>query len=86
MGFNDASWAAEACDEAYGVQPWGTSVNVQDSLGEHPALMLSMDVAVSKQVRSFSRTLSLSHSSVNPLRSSPPRTCTTPRVGTRASR
>ncbi|KAJ6566482.1 bacterial alpha-L-rhamnosidase-domain-containing protein [Mycena capillaripes] len=49
-GFDDAGWAAAASEGTYGVQPWGTNVNVQDALGEHPAPMLRGEFAVSKQV------------------------------------
>ncbi|KAJ7894847.1 bacterial alpha-L-rhamnosidase-domain-containing protein [Mycena olivaceomarginata] len=48
--FNDASWAAAASEGAYGVSPWGTSVNVQNALGEHPSPLLRGKFAVSKQV------------------------------------
>ncbi|KAJ6468493.1 bacterial alpha-L-rhamnosidase-domain-containing protein [Mycena vitilis] len=48
--FDDSAWAAAASEGAYGVQPWGTNVNVQDSLGEHPAPMLREEFAISKQV------------------------------------
>ncbi|KAJ7264533.1 bacterial alpha-L-rhamnosidase-domain-containing protein [Mycena haematopus] len=48
--FDDSSWAAASSNGVYGVQPWGTGVSVQDSLGEHPAPLLRGDFAVSKQV------------------------------------
>ncbi|KAF7354273.1 hypothetical protein MVEN_01115400 [Mycena venus] len=48
--FNDASWAAAANEGTYGVSPWGTGVNVQDALGEHPSPMLRGKFSVTKAV------------------------------------
>ncbi|KAJ6565879.1 bacterial alpha-L-rhamnosidase-domain-containing protein [Mycena vulgaris] len=43
-GFDDSAWAKAVAEGAYGVAPWGTDVNVQDALGEHPAPLLRKDL------------------------------------------
>ncbi|KAJ7124651.1 bacterial alpha-L-rhamnosidase-domain-containing protein [Mycena crocata] len=52
VGFNDAAWAAAVSEGKYGAQPWGTQVNVQDALGEHPAPLLRKGFSVSKTITS----------------------------------
>ncbi|KAJ7105875.1 bacterial alpha-L-rhamnosidase-domain-containing protein [Mycena epipterygia] len=52
VGFDDSAWGAAVALGAFGVQPWGTGVSVQDPLGEHPAPLLRKAFAVSKQVSS----------------------------------
>ncbi|KAJ7116959.1 bacterial alpha-L-rhamnosidase-domain-containing protein [Mycena epipterygia] len=52
VGFDDSAWAAAVSEGLYGVQPWGTGVSVQDSLGEHPAPLLRKAFGISKTVTS----------------------------------
>ncbi|KAJ7105878.1 hypothetical protein C8R44DRAFT_745536 [Mycena epipterygia] len=55
VGFNDSAWGAAVGLGAFGVQPWGTGVSVQDPLGEHPEPLLRKAFGVSKQNSSGSR-------------------------------
>jgi hypothetical protein len=51
---DDSSWAAATPLGKNGVDPWGTSVSVSDSLGEHPAPLLRKEFTISKTI-SFAR-------------------------------